>query len=140
MVQLKVVHAQNEALCTKQPLTAVFVGGTSGIGEYAVRALASAHGTSGQGLRLYIVGRNEATARNIISDCQKSCPAGQFNFVHANDLTSIKDVDRVCSELVKVEETNVGGNTAKIDLLVMTQGTLYFDGRRGKHPHTHTLS
>lgn len=130
MVKLDIIHAQNKTICEKQFLTAVFVGGATGIGEYSVRALASAHGASGKGLRLYLVGRNELAAKKIISDCQTICPTGQFIFVGVDDLTLLKEVDRVCSELAKMEEANAKGTPVKIDLLVMTTGTMYWSGRR----------
>ncbi|KAK9241679.1 hypothetical protein V1506DRAFT_517829 [Lipomyces tetrasporus] len=69
----------------RQSVTA-FVGGTSGVGKHTVRALASTHGTSGRGLRVYIAGRNEEAANTIIAECRKACPAGEFHFVCASDL------------------------------------------------------
>jgi len=129
MVQLDVVQACNNALVKKQSVTAVFVGGTSGIGEYAVRALASTHGTSGSGLRVYIVGRNEVAANTIIAECREVCPAGEFHFVRASDLSSLREVDRVCKEIVNAEEANAIGKSACVDLLVMTQAFFAFGGR-----------
>jgi NAD(P)-dependent dehydrogenase (short-subunit alcohol dehydrogenase family) len=87
MSKLDVVAARNKELVKSQPITAVFAGGTSGIGEYALRALASTNGSSGQGLRVYIVGRNQSSANAVISDCQSVCPAGEFYFVHSTDLS-----------------------------------------------------
>lgn len=134
MVSLDVVRSCNAALVKAQPLVAIFVGSTAGIGEYSVRALAATHANSGKGLRLYIVGRNEGAAKAIISDCSKVCPTGQFQFVRANDLALLNDVDRVCAEIIQAEETEAkaAGGTARVDFLSMTQGCLIFDGRRGK--------
>ncbi|KAK9427027.1 putative oxidoreductase ENV9 [Lipomyces doorenjongii] len=129
MVQLDVVRACNNALVKRQSVTGVFVGGTSGIGEYSVRALASTHGTSGCGLRVYIVGRNEAAANTIIAECKKSCPVGEFHFVRASDLASLREVDRVCKEIVNAEEASAAGKPACVDLLVMTQALFAFGGR-----------
>ena len=135
MVRLDVVRSCNATLVKIQPLVAVFVGGTSGIGEYAVRALAATHASNGKGLRLYIVGRNEDAAKSITSDCLKLCPTGQFRFVRANDLSLLKDVDRVCVELMQAEEkeAKTTGEMGRIDLLVMTQGYLAFETRQGKY-------
>lgn len=133
MVQLDVVRACNNALVKRQSVTAVFVGGTSGIGEYAVRALASTHGTCGRGLRVYIIGRNEAAANTIIVECRKACPAGEFLFVRASDLSSLREVDRVCKEIVNAEEARASGKSACVDLLVMTQAFFSFGGRLERH-------
>jgi NAD(P)-dependent dehydrogenase (short-subunit alcohol dehydrogenase family) len=135
MVQLDVVQSRNATLVKTQPIVAVFVGGTAGIGECAARALAATHAKSdGKGLRLYIVGRNEDAGNKIVSDCQEVCPTGQFKFVRANDLSLLKDVDRVCAEIVRAEEkeVKVTGGPVKVDLLVLTQGFLTFESRRGK--------
>ena len=134
MVSLDVVRSCNAALVKTQPLVAVFVGSTAGIGEYSVRALATTHANNGKGLRLYIVGRNEDAAKAIISDCSKACPTGQFRFVRAKDLSLLNDVDRVCTEIVEAEEAEAkaSGATERVDFLAMTQGCLVFDGRRGK--------
>ncbi len=132
MVGLDVVRSCNAALVRIQPLVVVVVGGTAGIGEYTVRALAATHTNHGKGLRLYIVGRNEDAARKITSDCLELCPTGQFRFVRANDLSLLKDVDRVCAELTQAEEeANGTGGPARIDLLIMTQGYLAFEARQG---------
>ncbi|KAK9235145.1 putative oxidoreductase ENV9 [Lipomyces kononenkoae] len=129
MVQLDVVRACNNALVKRQAITAVFVGGTSGIGEYSLRALASTHGTSGRGLRVYLVGRNEVAAMTIIAECKKACPAGEFHFVQASDLASLIEVDRVCRQIVNAEESCTAGKTACVDLLVLTQAYFAFGGR-----------
>ncbi|KAJ8099520.1 putative oxidoreductase ENV9 [Lipomyces tetrasporus] len=132
MVHLDAVRACNKALVKRQSITAVFVGGTSGIGEYAARALASTHGTSGRGLRMYIVGRNEAAANTVIAECREACPAGKFYFVPASDLSSLREVDRVCRQIVNAEEASAAGKSASIDLLVMSQAMFAFGGRLGQ--------
>lgn len=136
MVKLALVRTANKTLTTTHPLVAVFPGGTSGIGEYAVRALAATHGKDGKGLRLYIAGRNLSAAEKIIADCQTVCPAGQFRFVQAQDLSLLKDVDRVSDEIIKLEEqeAKAAGTTPRIDILVMTQGVLDFKPRNGNLP------
>ncbi|QGA21013.1 hypothetical protein EYB26_008723 [Talaromyces marneffei] len=128
MVQLDVVRACGKDLINKQSITAVFVGGTSGIGEYSLRALASVHGHSGHGLRVYIVGRNEKAANTIISDCLKVCPAGTFHFVRASDLASLREVDRICKEIINAEGASAG-KSASIDLLVMSQAYFAFGSK-----------
>jgi NAD(P)-dependent dehydrogenase (short-subunit alcohol dehydrogenase family) len=129
MVKLEPVRACNRALVKKQFITAVFVGGTSGIGENAVRALSSIHGTSGKGLRVYIVGRNDKAAKTIIAECKKVCPTGEFHFVRASDLSSMQEVDRACKEIIDAEEAATTGKPACVDLLVMSQALFAFGGK-----------
>jgi len=141
MVQLSIVRAFNEDLVKNHHITAVFVGGTSGIGEYTMRALASTVGSSGRGLRAYIVGRNQRSADTIIADCRKMCPTGDYRFIKAKDLSLLQDVDRVCQEITSMEEgLKPEGGKACIDLLVLTQAWFAFGGKLERigmcHPST----
>jgi len=132
MVEIETVRAANATLAKSQPLVAVFVGGTSGIGEHALRALASAHGTMGKGLRVYLVGRNAATAGKILDGCRKQCPGSEFRFVQAGDLRLLRDVDKTCAEIMKLEAEEEGkGGRARVDMLFMSQGLVLFGGRQG---------
>lgn len=137
MVNLDIVHASNTKLVHSHPLVAVFVGGTSGIGEYTLRALAATHGKDGKGLRAYIVGRKAAAAEKTIAHCASICPKGQFLFVKAGDLSLMKDVDRVCAEITQLEkkESAKNGEKARIDVLVMSQHyfPLLFEPRKGTY-------
>jgi NAD(P)-dependent dehydrogenase (short-subunit alcohol dehydrogenase family) len=128
MVNLSTVRASNGALFAQSPITAIVVGGASGIGEYVVRGIAATHGQSGRGLRLYIVGRNEDGAKAIIASCGAVCPSAEFRFIKANDLSLLCDVDRVCKEIVEAEDEEAakGGRNRRIDLLVMTQALFAF--------------
>lgn len=122
MVSLDTVKSFNAELCTK-PLVAVFVGGTSLIGSNTLKCLAKTHGTTGKGLRAYIVGRNTESAQNIISECQKLCPTGQFIFQKVDNLALMKDVDIACAAIIKKEseEAKAKGEIVRIDMLVMCQ-------------------
>ncbi|MCJ1284588.1 hypothetical protein MMC26_003921 [Xylographa opegraphella] len=134
MVQIDRVRSCNSTLVKTQPLVAVFVGGTSGIGENTIRALAAAHSDQGKGLRLYIVGRNAEAAKKIIAECVHVCPRGQFRFVQAGDLALLKDVDHVCSDITRMEEEeNAKGGHGRVDLLVMSHHyfPLLFQPRTG---------
>ena len=90
-------------------LTAVFVGGTSGIGKFTLLALAQhcAHPT------IYIVGRSQASATQLQSRLHSINPNGAYHFL-ASDIALIKNVDTVCEELRKKEK--------HINLLVLSQG------------------
>ena len=101
MVKLSVVNASNTALVQRQPLVAVFFGGTSGIGHYTLRALAAAEANGGRGFRAYIVGRKEEVAESVISEARGIFPKGQFKFVKAGDLSLIRSVYKVCADIVQ---------------------------------------
>ena len=131
MVTLEAVRSRNaQLLQSRQPFVAVYVGGTAGIGEYAVRALAANYAKHGQetGPRVYVVGRNVKAATKIIADCRTTCPSGEFNFVKAENLSLLKDVDRVCDEIIQAEKARADG-TGRVDFLMQTQGYLSFGGR-----------
>lgn len=125
---LEAVRTANAALLANRSLVAVFTGGTSGIGEYTVRALAR-HAAKGQGARIYIVGRNQKAADTIAADyaSQKNV---QFRFVKADDLSLLRDVDRCCEEITTLESQESNEGSPQIDLLVMSHADLYFGGKR----------
>ncbi|THY44393.1 hypothetical protein D6C98_08215 [Aureobasidium pullulans] len=125
--------AVNDKWSKARPLTAVFVGATSGIGEYTIRSLAAHYGKSTQGLCLFLVGRTKTAASAILSDCRKLCPSGEFHFVQASDLSLIRDVDVACEEIKKLvgESSASKGAVACIDLLVMSHADFHIGGRRG---------
>ncbi|KAI1321402.1 hypothetical protein F5Y16DRAFT_388772 [Xylariaceae sp. FL0255] len=132
MVDLQTVRSGNADLVQAYPLVAVFVGGTSGIGHYTLRELVKTRAASNgskQQLRIYLVGRNSETAKQIIAECQAISKGGNisFIFVKATNLSLITDVDRVSEEIVRSErEAYV---EPRIDLLIMSQGGLYLNGR-----------
>ncbi|KAL4907240.1 hypothetical protein BDW74DRAFT_189752 [Aspergillus multicolor] len=123
MVSINLVRASNAAL-KSQPsrITALFVGGTSGIGLSTLRALA--RHTDGRALTAYIVGRSETRAKSVLADLQTLNPSARFNFIEA-DVSLIKNVDRACKTVLGKEK---GG---KLDLLFMTPGgiSVPFKGR-----------
>ncbi|KAI1610533.1 hypothetical protein EDD37DRAFT_16836 [Exophiala viscosa] len=128
-VSLPAVQASNAAFIESltEPIVGVFVGGTSGICEYALRALVSTTASVSKknghapNLRLYIVGRNAKAANVTISDCRRLLPSAKFTFVKAEDLSLIKDVDRVCNEIVSLEKAENPNTAPRVDLLYMSQ-------------------
>lgn len=135
MVRLTAAREANEKLLATSSLVAVFVGGTSGIGEYTLRSLANLASKSkeGSGLQVYLVGRNTAAADAILSHCRQVCPKGRFEFVKAEDLALLRDVDRCCEEILKLERTREERfmGPARLDVLVMSQAVLHFGPRKG---------
>ncbi|RMJ16437.1 hypothetical protein CDV36_003885 [Fusarium kuroshium] len=102
MVSLSEVHASNALIPTALPphLVALFVGGTSGIGEATVKAFAK----YALKPRLYIVGRSQVAADRILAECKTLNPEGEFTFLKA-DVSLIKTVDEVCDDIKAREKT-----------------------------------
>jgi NADP-dependent 3-hydroxy acid dehydrogenase YdfG len=119
MVNLSDVRTSNATLAERHGLVYIFAGGTSGIGEATLRALA-AHATDPT---VFIIGRTEQRAAEIIDACRKICPEGTFEFLRA-DLTLLRNVDEVCAE--------VGRRVKKVDVLFMTQNYFTIQGRDGR--------
>ncbi|KAL1611950.1 hypothetical protein SLS60_000173 [Paraconiothyrium brasiliense] len=109
MVDLTTVKTSNTNLPSH--LTAVFVGGTSGIGLYTLLALARhcAHPT------IYFIGRSQPAADRILTDLRTLNPNGTYKFI-PSDVALIKNVDAVCEEIKRDEKY--------INILVQSQGTM----------------
>ncbi|KAJ6015999.1 hypothetical protein N7540_010590 [Penicillium herquei] len=117
MVSLESVQQHNASLKDFGPnLVAVFVGGTSGIGESTARAFVRNTDSS----RVYLVGRNETQASKIIEELRQLNPDGQISFVKC-DATRLHSVDDACKSIQEKEE--------KVNLLFMTVGTMTTKGR-----------
>lgn len=115
------LRASNAArFSTMQPIpVAVFVGGTSGIGQGMAENLARwTNGTA----HIIIVGRNEGAAREIIGRMPK--PASGETWSHEFiqcDATLMKNVHRASQEIL--------AKHSKINFLVMSPGYFASDGR-----------
>jgi NADP-dependent 3-hydroxy acid dehydrogenase YdfG len=97
----------------------IAVGGTSGIGEFTLKAFVQ----NTISPRVYLVGRNETAADRIIKECEVLNKEGKVEFFKA-DVRELGDVDRVCKEVEKRE--------TKINLVFQTQGNMDMKGRNGK--------
>jgi NADP-dependent 3-hydroxy acid dehydrogenase YdfG len=117
MVLLSEVTASNKRIPSTFPngLVAVFVGGTSGVGEYTLKALAKYAGKIK--LRVYIVGRSQDAASRIIDECKQLNSSGEYEFIAA-DVSLLNSVDEVCRQ-VKSKEI-------AINILFETQGSMAF--------------
>ena len=129
MPSLKDVKTLNSSLVQSQPLVGVFFGGTGGIGHATLRELAKAEAVSGKGLRAYIVARNSETGDEVIAGLKTVYPSGQYIFIKAVDLALIKETDRICAEITKLEEKEAN---SRIDYLMFGQGGWPFKAREGK--------
>lgn len=116
MVLFSQVRASNSLISSKFPtrLVALFVGGTSGIGETTLKKFAKyAHSP-----RAYLIGRSRNSAARIIAECEDINPHGEFIFVEA-DVSLIRTVDEVCNE-IKEKET-------VLNIIFMSQGVMRMD-------------
>ncbi|KAI0890813.1 putative short-chain dehydrogenases/reductase [Annulohypoxylon nitens] len=116
MVALSTVEASNASIGKSLPdgMVGVFVGATSGIGEYTLKAFAQRV----KNPRAYIIGRSQAAADRIIPECKQINPTGQYTFIRA-DVSLLNNVDNVCQQILAKEDT--------INLLFQTQGTMLTD-------------
>ncbi|KAF9887243.1 hypothetical protein FE257_010371 [Aspergillus nanangensis] len=112
MVDLTQVRSSNSALKTSQndAFVAVFVGATSGIGEYTAKQLAS----SVQKPTIHIVGRNAEAGSRILEELKTANPQGTFNFIQS-DVSLLRNVDEVCAVIKQKEQA--------VDLLFITTDT-----------------
>jgi NADP-dependent 3-hydroxy acid dehydrogenase YdfG len=119
MVRIQEVKTELSTLKRLGPgLVAVFVGGTSGIGENTAREIVR-HSTSP---RIYLVGRSQEQADRIKADFQTINPEAQTRFIKG-DVSSLRNVDKICDEIKQSEN--------KINLLFLTAGILTMSGRNG---------
>lgn len=118
MVALSAVEASNSRISTALPasLVAVFVGATSGIGEYALKEFAQ----QAKDPKIYLVGRSEDAANRIIAESRGLNPTGQYTFIKS-DISLLKNVDKVCQQILAKEDS--------INLLFQTQGTLLMESK-----------
>lgn len=122
MVSITQIKEANAQLSTKySSLTAVFVGATSGIGEGTLRAFAKHIPNP----TVYIVGRSQTAASQLLSDLKEINPRGTFTYIEA-DVSLLRGCDHVCEEIKK--KTNM------INLLFQSQGYVSYAGREGDTP------
>ncbi|TKA68657.1 hypothetical protein B0A55_08803 [Friedmanniomyces simplex] len=114
MVPYPVILASNSLIPSTLPpgLVAVFVGATSGIGEYTLRSLAK----HAENPRIYFIGRSQASGDRITADCKAMNPEGEFIFMQS-DVSLMRNVDTICQEIKRKEES--------INLVCLSQGALY---------------
>jgi hypothetical protein len=129
MANVDAVADLNAAWIQSQPIVAVFFGVTGGIGHATLRELAKVESKSGKELRAYLVGRKVEVAERIIAECRSIYPKGEYIFVKAENLSLLKDVDRICAEIKLQEESHE--SEARIDYLLFGQGGSIFNPRIG---------
>ncbi|KAL2068063.1 hypothetical protein VTL71DRAFT_16161 [Oculimacula yallundae] len=117
MVLLSDIQASNSQISTLLPpgLVAIFVGGTSGIGEITLKKFAK-HTLQP---RIYIIGRSTSAAERIIAECRIRNPEGEYIFMRS-DVSLMKNVDEVCNTIKAKEKT--------VNLLFLSAGFPSIDG------------
>jgi NAD(P)-dependent dehydrogenase (short-subunit alcohol dehydrogenase family) len=111
MVALDFVKASNASIPQNLPsdLVAVFVGGTSGVGEATLTLFTK----STRRPRIYIVGRSRDAAERIITKCRIDNSEGSYSFIQ-KDLDLMSNVEEVCEE--------ISGREEAINLLFLSAG------------------
>lgn len=120
MVSFKEIKASNALINDAiAPRVAVFVGGTSGIGQLTVRALVA----TGASVRIYLVGRksSEERTRAFILELLAINPKAEIIWTEG-EVSLLAETKRVC-EIIKSEES-------RIDLLFLTPGYAPFNTRQ----------
>ncbi|KAK4666636.1 hypothetical protein QC763_302000 [Podospora pseudopauciseta] len=113
MVSFSQMQSSNTRIIEVLPagLVAVFVGGTSGIGETTMKQLAK----NTVEPRIYLVGRSREAATRIVAELHDLNPAGEYHFIQA-DVSLLHAVDWVCREIQARESV--------VNLLFLTPGVV----------------
>lgn len=103
---------------TTAPRVSVFVGGTSGIGQLTLRALAA----TGASIRVYLVGRKSSadSAAAFIRELESVNPKAEIIWTEG-EFSMLAETKRVC-EVIRRKES-------RVDLLFLTAGYAPFSGR-----------
>lgn len=113
MVSFKAIQASNARIPSVLPsgLVAVFVGGTSGIGEYTLKEFVRRT----RHPRIYNIGRSQQSSDRIADECKELNADAQYTFIQA-DVSLIRSVDAVCEQIKAKEKA--------IHVLCLSIGTL----------------
>ena len=120
MVSYKEIQASNALINDATvPRVAVFVGGTSGIGKFTVRALVA----TGTSVRIYLVGRkiSEERTHAFIQELYAINPKAEVIWTEG-DVSLLAETKRVCEDIKSKE--------SRVDLLFLTAGYAPFGTRR----------
>ncbi|KAK1968689.1 hypothetical protein LY78DRAFT_631295 [Colletotrichum sublineola] len=119
MVLIAQVRQSNAKLTAETvPRTAVFVGGTSGIGKLTLAELVSL----GLPVKAYVVGRKatEVATRPLLEDLRRRNPSAELVWVEG-EVSLLSETRRIC-EWIKARES-------RLDFLCLTAGYAPFGGR-----------
>lgn len=119
MVSYTEIQASNALINdATAPRVAVFVGGTSGIGQLTIKALVA----TGASVRIYLVGRKSSEERSLafIQELRATNPKAEIIWTEG-EISLLAETKRVCDAIKRKE--------ARVDLLFLTAGYAPF-GRR----------
>ncbi|KAG8903559.1 hypothetical protein FRC00_014685, partial [Tulasnella sp. 408] len=122
MRSLSNVKASNASFNPTYRPTALFVGGTSGVGRGTAQAFAKA--TKGRA-HILICGRNRQAAEQVIAGFPTHAES-KYEFIEC-DATLIKNVVQAAAE-VKRRISSESDGQAKLNYLMLSQGVLNFKG------------
>jgi NADP-dependent 3-hydroxy acid dehydrogenase YdfG len=123
MVPLAEVRASNSHLTPATiPQVSVFVGATSGIGKASLTELVS----TGFPLKAYIIGRDEAAFRPVLSELQATNLAAELIFLQG-EISLMTETKRL-TDIILARE---GAARTGVDLLFLSSGFLPYQGRQG---------
>lgn len=120
MVSYTEIQASNALINdATAPRVAVFVGGTSGIGQLTIKALVA----TGASVRIYLVGRKSSEERSLafIQELRAINPKAEVVWTEG-EISLLAETKRVC-EVIKRKE-------ARVDLLFLTAGYAPFGPRQ----------
>lgn len=120
MVSYKEIQASNALINdATAPRVAVFVGGTSGIGKFTIRALVA----TGASVRIYLVGRKSSQERMhaFIQELHAINPKAELIWTEG-EVALLAETKRVCAAIKSKE--------SRVDLLFLTAGYAPFGTRR----------
>lgn len=123
MPTLATVSASNASYNPPYTPVAVIVGGTHGVGEATVKALAS---HTGGNVHIYIVGRNKAAAAKILTTIPRGSPELQREFVFCDALV-MANITASCAVL---SEKLSSASLDRINHLVLSHGWIKLSGRK----------
>jgi NAD(P)-dependent dehydrogenase (short-subunit alcohol dehydrogenase family) len=118
MMKISAIRAANAAFTAKQVTNpvAVFVGGSSGIGEAAMRAFTTATVAP----TIYFIGRNSDAATSITASLQSLNPAAKIKFIQS-DLSLLNNAFTTASTIRDAEKS--------VNLLFISAGYMTLAGR-----------
>ncbi|KAI5468177.1 hypothetical protein BGZ63DRAFT_410904 [Mariannaea sp. PMI_226] len=119
MVSYKEIKASNARICNDTaPHIAVFVGGTSGIGQLTIKALVS----TGACARIYLVGRKSSrdSTNVFIQEMRAINPEAEIIWTEG-EVSLLSEAARACEAIKRAE--------AHVDLLFLTTGYAPFGAR-----------
>ncbi|KAH8886539.1 hypothetical protein GQ53DRAFT_750553 [Thozetella sp. PMI_491] len=120
MVSYKEIQASNTLINdATAPRVTVFVGGTSGIGKFTIKALVG----TGASVKIYLVGRksSEEQTRAFIQELNAINPKAEIIWTEA-EVSLLAETKRVC-QLIQSKES-------RVDLLFLTAGYAPFGTRK----------